>query len=140
MKQAYFIVANSAHVFPGAKMVIVGTFDTIYAKAVPFMFEPLGVAVRLYADRAEEGKEYEGVLRLQKAGGKNPTFEMNVAFGFPESEGEAPSSALLALMIGPLRFEEEGHYVFEILVDKKPVAWTDLYVRVREEPSGQGNP
>lgn len=136
MKQSYFIVAESVHMFPEAKLVIVGTFDVISAKAMPIVFRPFGIAVRLEAGKSERGRRYKGVLTLRKSRSQKSMFSLPWEFSFPKGAAAMPASAILALGLPPLEFKSAGAYVFEVKTGHRCVARSMLYVR---EVKGNGS-
>jgi len=140
MKQVYFLVADSVHRFAEGKIVVVGIFDVINAKAVPILFRPFGVAIRLEAGKTQEGRTYKGVLTLSKFRSAKPMFSASWTITFGKRDRGAPASAVLAMTVPFVQFESFGTYVFEVKTGRRCVASTKLYVREVEEavPSGGG--
>lgn len=50
-----FTLCDNAQQYDGGKLVIVGTFNTIYAKQYPTTLPSLGLAARITFDKNEEG-------------------------------------------------------------------------------------
>jgi len=98
------------------KLTVVGTFDSIYAKAFPVQHPSCAIACRLRFGQSEIG-EHDFKLRLTDSNSKEIikpiTGNINV--------GAAPNGHVSTLNIiinfNQLQFEKEGRYSFELFID-----------------------
>ncbi len=134
MKASYFIIAESVHMYPEGKLVIVGTFDLIKVAGFPFVFRSFGIAARVDAQKSEKGRKYQLDLTLRKSRSRTPILSIPWILTFPRTKGRVRSAAVLGLMLPQLEFKSAGDYVFELKSGKRSVGESVLCVRKTKKP------
>jgi hypothetical protein len=98
------------------KLTVVGTFDSIYAKAFPVQHPSCAIACRLRFSTKELG-EHDFKIRLTDSKGK----EVIQPITGNISVGAAPNGHVSTLNIiinfNQLKFDNEGRYSFELFID-----------------------
>lgn len=112
MKADYFLVADAVQMYESGKLVIVGTFQRIYMQELPGFFRPFGVAGQLKPDRRDRGRESSLELRLRRRGSRKPI--LVASFQMSRVPQKEPDTGVVAMMIGPVRFESAGRHILEL--------------------------
>ena len=128
MKKDLFVTADAVHVYDAGKMVITGIFDRIVGPKFPLKLGNFGVAVRLFADKGDYGKEYDAQLMLRK-GQKKAVINVSAKITFKEPEDEAGSVNVMALNFAGLTFESPGVYMLELKVGQKIVCKKNVFIK-----------
>ena len=108
----------------GGKMTIVGTFDVINASTIPFL-HPCFVALRLRFQKSEAG-HHKVVMKLSDKDSKelaNVAAEFDI--GLPRVGDHSTANLPIPMNI---KFETDGKFKFELLVDGTFAAWLEFYV------------
>ena len=110
------------------KLNILGTFDSIWAAAIPTRHPQCSVAVRLRFSRIEEG-DHKVVLHLVDEDGKllMPPLDANLQIRFGENDPTAVAN--LVLNIQGLNIEKYGEYSVILAVDGRQEASLPFFVR-----------
>ena len=58
-------------------------------------------------------------------------------FTFPKDKSGVVTSAILAIMLPPLKFDSAGNYIFELKIGRKCVARSFLYVQKISEQASE---
>jgi hypothetical protein len=111
----------------GGKLTIVGTFDTIVAKAFPCVHPVMSLVIRLRFDIFEfgvhdfriESRDLDGATVAEAISGK-----MEV-----KGVGNATAVTHLVFGIGNLQFKSNGDINFVLYLNEKEIAVTPLYLR-----------
>lgn len=138
MKVDLFTIADSVNVYEG-KLVIVGTFDNIQADKCPFVFKPLGVAIKGSVEPHEYGKTYDAQLVLKKIRAKKPVAKLSFKMNFPKRRKGKKFSVIFAGNLVNVKFDSFGSYVLECKVGSKVVSQIDVNV-VEKEPASKAKP
>ena len=127
MNLEIFVLCDAANDSAG-KLNLIGAFNTLTAQQLPALHPFCVLAVRLRAERAEQGahqlqlnaKRPDGVLLIPPIGAP-----LNIAFPNPNE----PAIANLFFGLAGLQFLNYGTYTFELLLDGKIFASTPLIVK-----------
>jgi len=123
MKVNILTFADSVNSYEGGKLVIVGTFDNVEADKCPFvLMKPIGVAIKLKAERNDYGKNYDGFLVLRKAGTKKAVIKLSFPVKFPQPPVQKGVSFVAGINLGGLKFDSFGTYILELKVGSKVIS------------------
>jgi hypothetical protein len=120
----------------GAKLCILGAFDTIMARGFPVVHPHCSLAVRILFSDTDEGK-HRLSIKLIDSDGKNllPPIEPELLVRLPENMFFVSQNLVLNLQ--GLRFEKPGQYSIDIGYDNRIVARVPLQVlEIKADPPG----
>ncbi len=116
------------------KLVLVGTFDTIFPKQYPCTHATCCIALRLRFSEDEQG-QHKLKLRLIDSKGKEiiNKIEGNIQVQTPVKGHH--STINFALQLNQLKFETAGKYAFELYIDDEwrsglPLLLTEIKAQV----------
>ena len=113
-------------------LTVCRTFDTVSARAFPFVLPRISIALRLLFRRAEAGQHKITIL-LSDADGKTLMHsEVQVHMQPPPSNTVSEAAFSFALNGQNVQFPAPGDYVVDIAVDGRVEASIPLYVRQLE--------
>ena len=135
MKLSYIIVAETVELYAGGKFAIIGTFDLVKAPELPFTFRPFGVAIKVQAEKGEQGRSYKATVSLRKARSRKSILEFPWEFQFPKVQPGTPSASQLALHLSALPFASAGKYIIELRVSSRSLGKVELGVQREKRPS-----
>jgi len=127
MKIELFTVCDFAADYAG-KLSVVGVFDTLNAKQVPFAHPHWCVATKIRFAKIEEGPK-KVRISISDTDGRAilPAIEMPIVASVP---GDLPSATVnLVLNIGGVKFERFGEHSVDLAVDGRHEANIPLFVR-----------
>lgn len=137
MKTDIFVLADSVNIYERGKFVIVGTFDRIQSRDIPFVFRPFGIAIKIIGGKNDFGKKYDARLIIRKKHAKKPVHEAKLEIGFGPPKKEELSIVRAAYNIVGCKFDSYGIYWVEIEVlgskRKNVIASTRLKVEKPKE-------
>ena len=112
------VLCDAANVSREGKLNILGEFDSIHASSFPLTYPTMVLVVRLEAHPTEEG-DHALKLQLIDADGGDvvPPLVGEFTTGRPPFPGVPVRTAPIILQMHGVRFEQPGHYSFELLVD-----------------------
>lgn len=123
-----FLISDYAEAING-KLVIVGTFDTISAKSLPWLHPVMGFSMVIHGHSAEAGRDIELEIRVLDQE-RNELGKINGAGRFPDSSPPGlPLRAVLAGRLLGIPFEREGPYAFEAYLNGTYHAGAVIYVQ-----------
>jgi hypothetical protein len=129
MKVEIFNLCDFASVDAGAKMNLIGVFDSVYAKETPIVQGMCALAIRIRFEKLEEGLK-KLKLSFVNADGLPimPTLETQVPISitFP---GATTAIAQLVSIVTQLTFPSFGEYSVGLAIDGRQEASTPVYVR-----------
>ena len=119
------------------KLNVLGAFDRIFAKQVPFVYPACTIAARIRFSKIEEGV-HRIKINVIDADGKQigPKVENNITVRVPE--GEDSSVANLILNIQRMKLEHYGDYRVDLAIDGRGEASAPL--KIREVPDQFSRP
>jgi hypothetical protein len=127
-----FSLCDHAQDFQG-KLVIVGTFDTIWAKKFPSMHPSCALAARIRFTAEEAGRHALNLL-IVDMDGRNIvpplTGELNVA----RPRAGDTVTVNFVITIGQLRFQKPGRYSIDFLIDNTRQRSLPLLVNQAQAP------
>jgi hypothetical protein len=112
----------------GGKMVVLGIFDTLFARELPAVHHHCCVAARLRFERIEEGQKRIR-MTLSDADGKlvGPPIEMSYEV-VASPEGHSATLQVIGNING-LRLEDYGEFSFDLAVNGRHEASIPLFVK-----------
>jgi hypothetical protein len=112
------VLCDAANVSREGKLNILGEFDSIHASSFPLTYPTMVLVLRMEAHPTESG-DHRLKLRLLDADGQDvvPSLEGEFSTGFPPFAGVPVRTAPIILQMHGVRFDQPGHYSFELLVD-----------------------
>jgi hypothetical protein len=117
------------------KLNILGAFDTIFAKEVPWMHPQCSVALRLRFQRIEEGKHKIRIHLVDEDGNLIiPSLDADLQVKLPANQDSA--SVNMVLNLQRLKLEHYGTYAANLAVDGRQEGSIPLYVK---EPPQRGD-
>ncbi len=120
------VVADAANVSQEGKLNILGVFDTIWARELPFRHASMVFVLRARADFTEQGQHQLEVRLIDADGGQ--LFKAEGPLVVP---GGVPGRALkphVILGLAGVNFQKSGDYSFEVIVDDQHLKSVPLYV------------
>ena len=112
------VLCDAANVSREGKLNVLGEFDSIHASTFPLTYPTMVLVVRLEAHPTEAG-DHTLRLHLNDEDGQDvvPPLQGEFPTGDPPFLGVPIRTAPLILQMHGVRFEQPGHYSFELLVD-----------------------
>lgn len=111
------------------KLCLLGTFDTITARALPVVHPYCSIAIRIKFSKVEEGNHKLKIGIIDDDGKLvMPGIEASMELTIPE--GLFFVSRNMVLNIQQLKFEREGQYSIEIAIDGRLEASIPLQVKI----------
>jgi len=114
----------------GGKLVVVGTFDTLWAGAFPYAHPMCSVASRMRFDRAESGKHSLKIFVVDQDGHEvMPPFDaiLNVMVP-PENDY---TTVNFCINVTPLVLPREGRFSVDLVVDGRRERSLPVYAKAR---------
>lgn len=128
-----FVLCDAATEQQG-KLNILGIFDTLVVRQLPFVLPHCAVAVRVRFTRIEQGAHRVRIHLMDEDGGLVvQPIEGGVQVAF--REGDTTATVNMVLNFQGLRFERPGEFALELAVDGRQEASFPLYVRQTPESS-----
>ncbi|MGP8198514.1 MAG: DUF6941 family protein [Limisphaerales bacterium] len=114
------------------KLNLLGTFDTIYAPALPAQHPQCSVALRIAFERTEEGPHQMRILFADEDGHPIlPPTEVRLEVAFP------PDATFISrnfiVNIQQLKFEKTGLYSIDLIMDDRRMCSIPLAVKRLEQ-------
>ena len=126
MNVEIFSLCDGTHNIQG-KLSLIGAFDSIKVKEVPFVHPHCAIALRLRFSKAENGRHSIKVDMFDKDGKRmGPELDGGVVVKIPKEKRS--TSVNLCLGINNLKVEKFGRYKINLLIDGKKVASLPLAI------------
>lgn len=114
----------------GGKLSIIGTFDTIGAPSFPHLHPACSIAARIRFDRAEAGKHTLELFIVDQDGRQLvPPLKGDLDVAMPPAADFACINFCITL--SQLRFEKEGRYSVDLVMDNERRRSLPVFVRRR---------
>jgi len=110
------------------KLNILGAFDNIFVKRVPYMHPSCAIAARIRFEKNEEGNHPIRIHIIDEDGksiGPNPQGNINISIGDDVDSGVAN----IVLNIQRLNLEKYGQYRIDLFIDNQPKGSLPFYIR-----------
>jgi hypothetical protein len=129
MEIEIFSLCDYSQDFQG-KLIIVGTFDTIFGVNFPLVFPACSVAARLRFHKGEEGQHNIRITFVDSNGVEIvPSINGDLNVQMPPDLDS--STFNLSITIGQLQFDNIGKYYVQFYIDGEQKRSLPLYVRRR---------
>ncbi|MFH0922251.1 MAG: hypothetical protein V1913_18050 [Fibrobacterota bacterium] len=114
----------------GGKLVVIGTFDTLWAASFPYAHPMCSIATRIRFDRAESGK-HSLKLFIVDQDGRNvlPPFDAMLEVAVPPNNDYSTTN--FCINITPLALPKEGRYSIDFVLDGKRERSLPVFARSR---------
>ena len=134
------VLCDAANVSREGKLNILGEFDSIHVSNFPLVYPTMVLVVRLEAHPTEAG-DHTLKLHLFDEDGRDvvPSLRGEVPTGHQPFLGVPIRTAPLILQMHGVRFEQAGHYSFELLVDDHHLRSLPLHVLGDDEQASGGS-
>ncbi|OGJ91410.1 MAG: hypothetical protein A2268_00205 [Candidatus Raymondbacteria bacterium RifOxyA12_full_50_37] len=110
-----FALCDHAQDF-GGKLIIIGTFDTLWAAKFPTMHPACSIAARMRFPRSEAGSHALKILIVDEDGREIvPSINGEVMVRTPPVGDSVPVNFVIT--IGQLAFQKAGRYSIDFMVD-----------------------
>jgi len=110
------------------KLNLLGAFDAIHAQNLPWTHPPFSIALRVTFNQVEEGAHK---LRLNLVGEDGqlimPSIDLGVEVKMPEDNHFVTCNLIIGIQ--QLKFEQPGHYSFDVVFDGRQEAAIPLLVK-----------
>lgn len=133
MKVEIFSLCDFAQAEPTGKLNILGVFDHLYAREVPYKRSVFAVAARIRFDLSEEGPKTIALAFID-SDGKPVLPVMRAQFPLKIPPNEANATLNYVIVIPQIQFPRFGDYQIDLSVNDKIEATLPLYVRQRPAP------
>jgi len=128
MKVEVFSLCDFASTDAGAKLNVIGIFDTVYARKVPAAHGMCALAVRIRFDKIEEGLKKIKISFVDSDGKLiMPAIEAQIGVQVPQNLPCATAQIVSIMM--QLILPNFGEYAIDLAIDGRQEASTPLYVR-----------
>jgi|SRR6185437_14207820 len=138
MNVDFGILADTAEALHGKLYLMGGAFDTLWAPSVPVCCPRMSLVIRLLFTPAEEGRQHTLEVHIMDADGRRMA-KVGGPIGLGPRSPQLPSGwhqgILTVLNFADLKFENFGHYSFEILVNGSSLK--SIPFRVQQQASIQ---
>lgn len=110
------------------KLNILGSFDTLMAKAFPVVHPQCAIALRIRFRRIEQG-QHRILIHLVDEDGSMvlPAMDGNINVTVPPAEPSAVANLILQLQ--GMKLEKAGEYAINLAIDGRQVADLPLFVK-----------
>ncbi len=126
-----FLLCDAATA-PQGRLNILGAFDSIYTRQLPFIHPACAIALRIRFEISEQGDHPVKILIIDEdAKPLGPKLQGNI--NVKVKEGMDSTIANLVLNFQRLKFEKYGTYRIDLTIDNQKI--TDLPFTVREIPN-----
>jgi len=128
MKVEIFNLCDFASVDAGAKLTLVGVFDSIHVMSAPAAYGFFALAARLRFEKIEEGTKRIRISFVDADGQSIvPSFEAQIWIQCPP--GESSPIAHFVSIVSQVQFPKLGEYAVGLAIDGRQEASTPLIVR-----------
>lgn len=134
MKVEIFALCDFAQTEPTGKLNILGVFDHLYAREVPYKRTIFAVAARIRFDLTEEGPKTIALAFID-SDGKPVLPVMRAQFPLKVQPTESNATLNYVMVIPQIQFARFGDYQIDLSIDDKIEATLPLYVRQRPAPA-----
>ncbi len=110
-----------------SKLTVVGTFDSIHSKQLPFVQGSFSVACRLRFSEKEVG-EHDMRLRFIDGEGKELIKPIEGKMNIAHPRNGQYSAVNLVFNFNQVKFEKKGRYSFELYIDDEWESGLPLFV------------
>jgi hypothetical protein len=120
------VVADAANVSQEGKLNILGVFDTIWARDLPFRHAAMVFVLRVRADFTDQGSHDLEVRLIDADGGQ--LFKAEGPLQVPGGVPGRPIKPHVIMGLAGVTFQKPGDYSFEIMLDGQHLKSVPLYV------------
>ena len=110
------------------KLNVLGAFDGIISKKVPFIFPACTIAARIRFFKIEQG-EHKIRINFIDADGSSIGPKLEKAISIPIRENESSSVVNIILNIQRLKLNKYGEYSIDLAIDGRQEATLPLFLR-----------
>jgi hypothetical protein len=137
MRTEIITLCDAATDYSG-KLNILGTFDTVWVRQIPFNYPHCAVALRLRFNRVEEGDHRLKVNFVDEDGRLVlPSIDANLAVRF--TSNEESTVANLVMNMQQIKFSKYGQYSIDIAINGRQEASLPLWVKSLPNQETPGN-
>ena len=113
------VLCDAANVSREGKLNILGEFDSIHASSFPLTYPTMVLVLRMEAHPTEVGRPppEAAAARRRRPGRRAAAARASSRPAFPPFAGVPVRTAPIILQMHGVRFDQPGHYSFELLVD-----------------------
>ena len=132
METEIFTLCDAATADQQGKLNLLGTFDTIFAPALPVTYSFCSIAIRLRFERIEQGKHHLS-LHLIDDDGRDVMEPLEGDLLIEFGEGDTTCAAGMVLNLQNLKLEHWGEYCIALTIDGLKYASFPFRLKERRE-------
>jgi hypothetical protein len=134
MEVTMAVLAEASNTTGDGRLNMLGVFDVIHARSMPYRHPKMNVVLRIKAEIGEKGESHTLDLRLLDPDGKVQDQPPTMPLVFPAEMPLATPEQTIVIEMLNLSFQQAGAYEFEVLIDGNRRRTIDLYLHVPPEP------